>query len=52
MKTDTNNELAINDLARRVYDARTNFTKLMAALEDLYAHYDNSEVNQTVSQAA
>ena len=48
MKTDTQNQelLAVNNLARKVYNSRSNFTKLMEALEELYAHYDNSEVSK------
>jgi hypothetical protein len=49
MKTDTNTHtelLAVDELARRVYESRTNFTKLCEALEALYAHYDAEEISQ------
>lgn len=42
ISTGTYNELtAVQELARDVYKARTNFTDLCAALELLYAHFDS-----------
>ena len=32
--------LTVEGLARRVFQARSNFTKLCAALEELYGHFD------------
>ena len=41
ISTGTYNELlAIKQLAKNVYDARTNFTDLCKALEHLYEHFD------------
>ena len=41
ISTGTYNELlAVKQLAKNVYDARTNFTDLCTALEHLYEHFD------------
>ena len=47
ISTGTYNELtAVEKLARGVYEARTNFTELCAALEQLYAHFDSVDTSK------
>jgi hypothetical protein len=46
ISTGTYNELLdVKRLAREVYSARSNFTKLCMALEKLYEHFDEENHN-------
>jgi hypothetical protein len=43
---DTTELIAVQRLARNIYESRKNFTEMCEALEELFAHYDAKKVSK------